>query len=135
MNRKLIPLFAWAAALTVVMGAMGAHALQSKLLPAQLDNYETALRYQFFHLLALLLTGIFSLHFNTISFRWVTRMFIAGILLFSGSIYLIILCKYWQIAFPKLLVLLTPLGGICLTAGWIALAITLQRALTQKVEN
>jgi uncharacterized membrane protein YgdD (TMEM256/DUF423 family) len=81
------------------------------------------------------LTGLFSLHFSTFSFRWVTRLFIAGILLFSGSIYLIIICKYMQVEFPRLLVLLTPLGGVCLTAGWITLAITLQRAVTQKVEN
>lgn len=135
MNKKFLPLVAWATALTVVMGAMGAHALQTKLLPAQMNNYETALRYQFFHLLALLITGLFSLHFSTFSFRWVTRFFIAGILLFSGSIYLIIICKYMQVEFPRLLVLLTPLGGVCLTAGWITLAITLQRAVTQKVEN
>lgn len=135
MHKKLLPTIAWAAALTVVMGAMGAHALRAKLLPEQLENYETALRYQFFHLLALLLTGLFSLHFKTSSFRWVIRLFAAGILLFSGSIYLIVLCKYWQITFPRLLVLLTPLGGVCLTAGWIMLAITLQRALAQKVEN
>lgn len=135
MNKYMLPICALAAGLTVVMGAMGAHALKSILLPAQLDNYETALRYQFFHLLAILLTALLQFHFQSVSFRWVVRLFATGILLFCGSIYLIIVFQHNQLILPRSLFLLTPLGGFCLTAGWLVLARLLFKAITQKVEN
>ena len=100
MNKYLLPICALAAGLTVVMGAMGAHALKSILLPAQLDNYETALRYQFFHLLAILLTALLQFHFQSVSFRWVVRLFATGILLFCGSIYLIIVFQHNHLILP-----------------------------------
>lgn len=135
MYKYLLPICALAAAITVMLGALGAHALKAILQPNQLVSFETAVRYQFFHLLALMLTGSFNLHFKDISFRWTVRFFSTGILLFSGSIYLIIFFQHQIIDLPRWLVLLTPLGGLCLTAGWVTLSASLFRAIAQKVEN
>jgi len=135
MNKYLLPICALVAAITVMLGALGAHALKTILQPNQLVSFETAVRYQFFHLLALLLTGILSLQFKNISFRWVVRLFSWGIALFSGSIYLIIFFQHQVIELPRFLVLLTPLGGICLTLGWVTMAISLYKGIAQKVEN
>lgn len=127
MNKNMLPICALFAAITVMLGALGAHALKSILQPAQLASFETAVRYQFFHLLALLITGVLSLHYSNVSFRWVIRLFSWGIALFSGSIYLIIFFQYQLIELPRWLVLLTPLGGLCLTSGWVAMAVTLYK--------
>lgn len=135
MNKYLLPICALAAAITVMLGALGAHALKSILEPNQLISFETAVRYQFFHLLALLITGILSFQYSHVSFRWVIRLFGWGIGLFSGSIYLIIFCQHQVIELPRWLVLLTPLGGFCLTSGWVVLAVILYKRITQKVEN
>lgn len=135
MNKFLLPICALAAAITVMLGALGAHALKSMLQPNQLTSFETAVRYQFFHLLALLFTGLMSFHHTKVSFKWVIRLFSVGIVLFSGSIYLIIYFQYHLIDLPRGLVILTPLGGISLTAGWIVMAGILYKASTQKVEN
>jgi uncharacterized membrane protein YgdD (TMEM256/DUF423 family) len=135
MNKYMLPICALVAAITVMLGALGAHALKGILQPTQLASFETAVRYQFFHLLGLLITGILSIHHSNVSFRWVVRLFSWGIALFSGSIYLIIYFQHQMFELPRWLVLLTPLGGLCLTSGWVAMAVTLYKSIAQKVEN
>jgi len=135
MNKYLLPMVAIAMAITILMGAMGAHALKTVLSTSQLDSYETALRYQLVHLLALLLTGLMTFQYKKISFKWVFRFFTCGILCFSGSIYMIIYLQHQAISIPRGLFLLTPLGGLCLTIGWITLAAFLYKAIAQQVEN
>ncbi len=135
MNKYMLPICALVAAITVMLGALGAHALKGILQPTQLASFETAVRFQFFHLLGLLITGILSIHYSNVSFRWVVRLFSWGIALFSGSIYLIIYFQHQVIELPRWLVLLTPLGGLCLTSGWVAMAVTLYKSIAQKVEN
>jgi uncharacterized membrane protein YgdD (TMEM256/DUF423 family) len=135
MNKYLLPMVAIAMAITILMGAMGAHALKSVISNSQLDSYETALRYQLVHLLALLLTGLMTFQYKKISFKWVIRFFTCGILCFSGSIYMIIYLQHQAISIPRVLFLLTPLGGLCLTIGWITLAAFLYKGIAQQVEN
>jgi uncharacterized membrane protein YgdD (TMEM256/DUF423 family) len=135
MNKYLLPICALLAAITVLLGALGAHTLKSILQPNQLISFETAVRYQFLHVLALLITGILRFYYTNVSFRWVIRLFGWGIVLFSGSIYLIIFCQHQLIELPRWLFLLTPLGGVCLTSGWVVMAVTLYKRISQKVEN
>lgn len=97
-------------------GAFGAHALRDHLSPADLATFETAVRYQMYHALALISVGL-------LAERGVTRgsmagwLFLAGIVLFSGSLYLLTLCGLrWMGA-------VTPLGGVAFIAGWVALAL------------
>ena len=97
--------------LGVITGALGAHALESVLTPDQLDSYETAVRFQMYHALLLILLG--NLMEKNES-KWITYSvysLILGTILFSGSIYVLVLTSI-----P--VGLLTPLGGLLLIAGW-----------------
>jgi uncharacterized membrane protein YgdD (TMEM256/DUF423 family) len=105
--------------LGVALGAFGAHALRSRLSADRLVTFETGVRYQMYHSLALVLTysvGIFRPDsvFHAIA-GW---LFVAGIVLFSGSLYLLALSgqRAWGA--------ITPIGGLTLIAGWICLALT-----------
>jgi len=95
-------------ALGVLMGAFGSHALEGKLEPDQLDAYGTAVRYQMYH--ALLLVG---LGLATVSVpRSLVGLFATGTVLFSGSIYLLVLAD-WSWLGP-----ITPIGGTLLIVAW-----------------
>ena len=98
----------------VVLGAFGAHALKQRLEPSRLDAWNTAVEYHLLHALALLALGLYA----SATGRKVTLPaagFSAGIALFSGSIYLLALGG------PRWLGPVTPLGGLCLIFGWLAL--------------
>lgn len=105
--------------LAVVFGAFGAHYLKRSLSDAQLLSFETGIRYQFFHALLLLILG-FNLGFTTKLDSYIAWCFIIGTLLFSFSIYLLILLasKGKRI---RMLGILTPAGGLLLVAGWALL--------------
>ena len=103
--------------IAVILGAFGAHALKSKLTPEALESFETAVRYQFFHVLLLLFVNMYKEFTNKEKNR-ISYFIIAGILLFSGSIYLIYLLKIPA----KSIWFITPLGGVLLIVGWALLA-------------
>jgi uncharacterized membrane protein YgdD (TMEM256/DUF423 family) len=108
-------------ALSVILGAFGAHALKEKLSADVLAVYETAVRYQFYHVFALLATGILYKEFPD---KWLInagKLFMAGILLFSGSLYLLTLVKAMGNEGMNWLGVITPLGGLCFIAGWLCL--------------
>jgi uncharacterized membrane protein YgdD (TMEM256/DUF423 family) len=117
MHKPFIAIAAFIGAITVGLGAFGAHGLKNILSPAQLVTYETAVRYQFYHVLALLTVGILFQQYAGKALRWAGRLFVVGIVIFSGSLYL--LCLLPQ--FPWLGAI-TPLGGTCFIAGWLCLA-------------
>lgn len=95
--------------LSVALGAFGAHALKETLIEyGRVDTFELAVRYQFFHTLALLFLGLDTQQKHNLS----ASLFISGILLFSGSLYFLALTN------STTLVLVTPFGGALLLAGW-----------------
>jgi uncharacterized membrane protein YgdD (TMEM256/DUF423 family) len=109
-------------ALAVVLGAFGAHALKDRLNPYELGIYETAVRYQFYHVFAL-----FSVHVVTAlallrgltpprALRTAGWAFFAGILIFSGSLFAIVATGVRQFG------MITPFGGLAFIVGWLALA-------------
>jgi uncharacterized membrane protein YgdD (TMEM256/DUF423 family) len=101
-------------ALAVSIGAFGAHALKPMLIESgRLDTFETAVDYQFYHTLALLLIGLLRSKFETRKLVWASNAMIGGIIIFSGSLYLICLTG-WGI-----LGAITPIGGMCFIAGWL----------------
>ena len=103
------------ALLGVVLGAIGAHQLADFLKEAgRTETYELAVRYQFYHEFALLIIGILQRQFE-LSLKWATFCFTGGILLFSGSLY--ILC----FTGIRTLGAITPFGGVLFIAGWIIL--------------
>lgn len=95
----------------VLAGAFGAHALRDRLGADAMAIWHTAVDYQFWHALALL--GITSLaRSEDRSLGWALRCFVAGIVIFSGSLYALALGA------PRLIGLLTPFGGLAFLAGW-----------------
>ena len=108
--------------LGVALGAFGAHALKPIWAEnGRADTYELAVRYQFYHALALLLTGILMEKLGLPVLRWASVLFLGGVVLFSGSLYLFALTNVTAFA------MITPLGGLFLLAGWGALGYALVR--------
>jgi uncharacterized membrane protein YgdD (TMEM256/DUF423 family) len=118
MHRPFLITAALLGALSVALGAFGAHGLKQVLDERSLAIFETAVRYQFYHVFALALTAIVYREYPGKGIRYAGMLFIAGIILFSGSLYLLA-------AFPQFpwLGAITPLGGICFISGWIALGV------------
>jgi uncharacterized membrane protein YgdD (TMEM256/DUF423 family) len=112
-------------AITVIAGAMLAHLLKHQMTAPALEIYDTAIRYQFYHVFALLATGILSEKFNG---PWINRAggcFIAGIILFSGSLYIISAQMTIGSHTPTALGVCTPLGGLGFIMGWIFLTVAI----------
>lgn len=102
--------------LAVGLGAFGAHALKKILENNQrLDTYELAVKYQFYHTLVLLLLGLALLHFSHRLLHLAGFAFIGGILLFSGSLYVLSLTNL------RWLGAVTPFGGLAFLIGWLFL--------------
>lgn len=108
--------------LSVALGALGAHALAPTLEQFNMSNaFETAVKYQFYHGLALLITGILSKSFKGKWMKRATILFILGILFFAGSIYAILIFKTTLGIGIGKFALITPLGGLCFVSGWCSL--------------
>ena len=108
-------------ALATVLGAFGAHALKAQLSPERLQVYETAVRYHFFHALGLLGIGLTLRFIDVAAVRWAAVLVLAGIVLFSGSLYAL------TFGAPRAWGIVTPLGGLGLIAGWICFAVGVWR--------
>ena len=106
-------------ATAVMLGAFGAHALKAKISPEQLHSFETAVKYQFYHALVLLILGILIEKYSSTLLVYSSWLFIAGILFFSGSIYLLSNKVWLGIENWKWLGPVTPFGGLLLIIGWI----------------
>lgn len=128
MHKLFLQLAALLGAMSVAIGAFGAHALK-KLVPESLLNiFETGVRYQFYHVFALALVGILYRDFTSRWMSWAGNFFIIGILLFSGSLYLLTYTK--AIAKPNLdwIGAITPLGGLAFIAGWVCMFVALYKS-------
>jgi uncharacterized membrane protein YgdD (TMEM256/DUF423 family) len=103
--------------LAVILGAFGAHGLTEYLSThQQTANYETAVRYQMYHALALLLSGVIADRYPSKLFNIAGWCFLLGVVLFSGALYGIALAGVAQLG------MIAPLGGASLIAGWAILA-------------
>lgn len=107
-------------ACTVILGAFGAHTLAAYLEPAQLKSWHTAVEYQFYHSLGLLFISIVPHEFvsHAKRLKWAGVFLLLGMLLFSGSIYILSTRSMTGIS-AGLLGPITPLGGLCFVAGWV----------------
>jgi uncharacterized membrane protein YgdD (TMEM256/DUF423 family) len=111
-----------AAAIGITFGAFGAHALKSRVTEDLLSIFEVGVRYQMYHALALLAVAWADERWPGSLLNASGWLFVLGILLFSGSLYLMTLTG------ARWLGAVTPLGGLCFILGWIALAIAALRA-------
>ena len=119
--RKTLAIAGALLALATVLGAFGAHALKAHLTADKLQVYETAVRYHFLHSLGLLAIGILLRSIDTQLLRWSAILVLAGVILFSGSLYLL------TFGAPRFLGVVTPIGGLALIGGWILFAVTVLR--------
>ncbi len=123
MERKIIVIAAFFGALAVLAGAFGAHALKERLSMTDLLNFETAVRYQMMHALALLGLGAVWHKLNIIWTRWAFHAWWIGIIFFSGSLYLLSTREFtgWTLSWiwP-----ITPLGGFLMVTGWVLLGLS-----------
>lgn len=115
-GKKSLVIGAVLGGLGVALGAFGAHALKEILLTnGRQDTYELAVRYQFYHALALLAIGLLQEKYASKLFDYAASFLIAGTIVFSGSLYILSLSGItWLGA-------VTPIGGLLLIAGWFAL--------------
>ena len=104
------------AALAILFGAFGSHALKEKLNPDQLETYDIATRYLMFHALGIFAIGILGYQVPGEILTLPLLLMVLGILIFSGSLYLISLVGY------KKLGMVTPIGGLALIISWLMLA-------------
>lgn len=109
------------AALAVILGAFGAHALKTRVTPEELTVFETGVKYHFYHALGLILVGIIGFHYPPQLLKLPAIALSLGILLFSGSLYLVVLSSM------KWLGAITPLGGVAFILGWLSLAFNIYR--------
>lgn len=114
-------------AFAVALGAFGAHALKQRTTEAIINIFETGVRYQFYHVFALLLAGILYKDFTNKWMMYSGWLFIAGIIFFSGSLYLLTYLKI--IARPEFnwVGAITPLGGVAFIAGWLCMFIAITK--------
>lgn len=122
MDRLFIAAGALSAFISVAAGAFGAHALKTRLAPELLIVFETGARYQMYHALALLAVAWVHTRWPATPVAASGMLFIAGTLVFSGSLYLLALTGV------RWLGAITPLGGLAFLAGWLCLAWAVIRA-------
>ena len=116
MAKLFISLAAFSGMLAVVFGAFGAHALKNRLDDYALGVFQTAVQYHFYHSLALLAVGVIALSQpQTVLLKSSGWLFLLGVVIFSGSLYVL------SLSGVKWLGAITPLGGLAFIAGWACL--------------
>ena len=120
---KLLMLLGIAGAgLSVLLGAFAAHGLKDRLDPHALDVFQTGVQYQFYHSLGLILVGLsLAQLIESSALLWSGRLFAVGIVLFSGSLYLVALLGI------RWLGAITPFGGLAFIAGWVLFGLAIYK--------
>ncbi|NIG57653.1 DUF423 domain-containing protein [Chitinophaga sp. Cy-1792] len=117
----------WAAALgalAVILGAFGAHKLKELVPPESVSTFQTGVTYQFYHVFALIATGILFAYAPGSQMLWAGRCFIIGTFLFSGSLYLLTAMKATQTVGLNGIGIITPIGGVFFIVGWVLLLLS-----------
>ena len=127
MHRWFLIAAALIGALSVALGAFAAHGLRNVLPAEAVATFETGVRYQFYHGFALLAVGILYEKFPGSLMRWAGNCFQIGIVLFSGSLYVMTALRVTDTAGAEKLGLITPLGGLFFITGWMLMMIAFIR--------
>jgi uncharacterized membrane protein YgdD (TMEM256/DUF423 family) len=112
-------------ALSIVLGAFGAHALEALLSAEKLANFEVGVRYQVYQGLALMWLSLVS-SLDKKALKQVYYLWLIGVIFFSGSLYVLAFTEVWDFTLGPL-VFITPLGGTLLIFGWLRLLVALWR--------
>jgi uncharacterized membrane protein YgdD (TMEM256/DUF423 family) len=121
-------------ALAVIAGAFGAHGLEGKLSAKNMEVWHTAVQYQFYHTFALLFLSTLTRH-KTRLIGQCYYLFMFGIILFSGSLYLLAFSDLTDWSWLPVLGPVTPIGGAMLIAGWILLGVAVMKMTDRTSKN
>lgn len=132
MHRKFLTAASVLAAFAVILGAFGAHSLKSYVAADSIGVFETGVRYQFYHSFALFITAFAAEKFAGKWISYAGNFFIAGIVLFSGSLYALTLLKAADAVGLNGIGILTPIGGLFFIAGWISLLMAFNHKATSR---
>jgi uncharacterized membrane protein YgdD (TMEM256/DUF423 family) len=125
MNKIFLIIGTILAGLAVALGAFGAHGLKKLVGPETISTYQTGVQYQMYHALALLLLGVLYERSQSSLINFAGFFFIAGVVLFSGSLYLLVSLKAMNKLGTTGIGIMTPIGGLLFIVGWILLLISL----------
>lgn len=117
MDKLFIIIGAISGALSVTLGAFGAHALRERLTASLLDTFETGVRYEIYHAFAIFVVAFALTRWTSPLLVYAGWAFVVGTIIFSGSLYLLALSD------TRWLGAITPIGGVAFIAGWILLAV------------
>jgi uncharacterized membrane protein YgdD (TMEM256/DUF423 family) len=121
MHKKFIATGVLLGAIAVALGAFGAHGLK-KIVPAEtVQSFQTGVQYQMYHALVLILSGILFEKFPNRYLLFAGRFFLAGIIFFSGSLYLMAMFKAIALTGFDKIGIITPIGGVFFITGWLLL--------------
>ena len=132
MHRYLIRIGAILGALSVMFSAFSAHFLQPIMSSKDFYSFQTAINMEFFHSIGLMILGILGKRYPTPYINWSGIRFIVGIVLFSGSIYLLTLAGSIFDTKISMVGLITPVGGLLLFAGWVMLLLGIPESKNDK---
>ncbi|MFN2458817.1 MAG: DUF423 domain-containing protein [Chitinophagaceae bacterium] len=125
MHKIFLVLGTLLAGLAVILGAFGAHGLKQIVSAETVASYQTGVQYQMYHAFGLLILGILADRLNDTLIGYAGAFFIAGIVLFSGSLYLFASLKAMNKAIVPGMGLITPVGGVMFVVGWVLLLIAI----------
>ena len=121
MHKGFLKMAVILAALSVATGAFGAHSLKGTVTDRALEIFETAVRYQFYHVFALLAAAMLYAQYPFKTTRWACRLFVTGIILFCGSLYFLTYVKAAVKPGYDFIGAFTPFGGLAFIGGWLCL--------------
>ena len=127
MHKKFVATGALLGAIAVALGAFGAHGLKEVVSNETVQTFQTGVQYQMYHALALLLTGLLYEKCHPKFARVAGILFITGIILFSGSLYLLTAGRAAETASLDKTGIITPFGGVAFIAGWLFLFLSVMK--------
>lgn len=132
MNKGFLVIGSILSAVSILLGAFGAHGLKPLVTTDVLQYFHTGVQYQMYHSFALLLAGILYEKFCVRFVKLAGIFFMIGIFLFSGSLYLITIMKANAIMIPPYIGIITPFGGIAFVVGWILLFYAIRKSKLER---
>lgn len=127
MDKQFLSISFILGAIAVAFGAFGAHALRELVDEKAIQTWQTAVQYHFYHLFAIALAGVLLKQGVNVWYKRAGYFFIAGIVIFSGSLYVMTLLKATGATSVNWLGAITPIGGVCFITGWLFLLVGVKK--------
>ena len=127
-DRFYLGIFLFALALAVVLGAFGAHILEDKISPKYAEIYKTASFYHFIHAIGAIISILIIRDLSPAQIGIIAKLFLGGIILFSGSLYILSIHEIFNAPGLRKLGAITPIGGLLFIAAWSYVAVTVLRS-------